>query len=209
MPIKSKKRVAKKVVKRTKPKTRKTAAAKGATRKKVSKTMGARKRTVAPMTSETFGKAESLSLSPQLSLNLTSGKSMCLSDLKGKKVVLYFYPKDNTPGCTLEGRDFARLYESFRKQNVEVLGVSKDDITSHEKFKEKCEFPFELVADTDEKLCRAFDVIKMKNMYGRKFMGIERSTFVLDEHGHLQKAWRKVSVNGHADEVLQFVQQGK
>lgn len=135
----------------------------------------------------------------------TSGRKFQLSDYKGKKVVLYFYPKDDTPGCTLEGKDFARLYEEFRKAGAEVFGVSRDSLPSHEKFKSKMEFPFELLSDAEETACEELDVIKMKNMYGKKVRGIERSTFVFDEKGKLLKDWRKVKVEGHAEEVLAFI----
>lgn len=138
-------------------------------------------------------------------LPATSGKSVSLAALKGKKVVLYFYPKDNTPGCTLEGHDFKRLYSSFQKAGAEVIGVSKDSLKSHENFKTKCGFPFELISDENETLCRIFDVIQLKKLYGREFQGIERSTFVVDGSGQLAQAWRKVKVNGHAQEVLEFV----
>lgn len=127
-------------------------------------------------------------------------------ELKGKIVVLYFYPKDNTPGCTLEGRDFAKLYPAFRKLGAEVLGVSRDSLRSHEGFREKCSFPFHLIADEDESLCRAFDVMQMKKLYGREFRGVERSTFVISADGRLARAWRKVKVDGHARAVLEFVE---
>lgn len=142
---------------------------------------------------------------PNLTLGATSGKDVSLSDLKGKKVVLYFYPKDNTPGCTLEGQDFKRLHTQFKKAGCEVFGISRDSLKSHESFKEKCGFPFELLVDVDEKLCAHFKVVVMKNMYGRKYEGIERSTYVVDVDGTVVKEWRKVKVTGHADEVLEFV----
>lgn len=135
----------------------------------------------------------------------TNGEQVQLSKLKGKKVVLYFYPKDNTPGCTKEGEAFRDEYKKFQKMGVEVFGVSKDSISAHEKFKEKFKFPFELISDPDEDLCNQFEVIKEKNMYGRKYMGIERSTFLLDENGKLLKEWRKVKVPGHVKEVLEYV----
>lgn len=135
----------------------------------------------------------------------TGDQTIRLKDLRGKKVVIYFYPKDSTPGCTTEGQDFRDLYAKFRRQNAVVLGVSRDSIASHEKFKAKHEFPFELLSDADEALCRQFDVIKEKSLYGRKFMGIERSTFLIDEAGKLRAEWRKVSVKGHAQEVLDAV----
>ena len=139
------------------------------------------------------------------SLPATGGGTFRLSDARGKKLVLYFYPKDNTPGCTLEGSDFRDRYKEFRRAGAEVLGVSRDTVKSHEGFKAKMKFPFELLADEDEKLCAQFGVIKMKNMYGRKVRGIERSTFVLDAGGVLAREWRGVKVAGHAEEVLGFV----
>ena len=135
----------------------------------------------------------------------TGDKTVRLKDLRGKKVVLYFYPKDNTPGCTTEGQDFRDLYAKFKRQNAIVFGVSRDSLASHEKFKAKQGFPFDLLSDPDEKLCRHFDVIKEKMLYGRKFMGIERSTFLIDEDGKLRAEWRKVKVKNHAQEVLDSV----
>ena len=135
----------------------------------------------------------------------TGDKTIELKDLRGKKVVIWFYPKDATPGCTTEGQNFRDLHAKFQRQNTVILGVSKDSIASHEKFKEKQEFPFDLISDPDEKLCQQFDVIKEKTLYGRKFMGIERSTFLIDEDGKLRKEWRKVKVKGHAAEVLESV----
>lgn len=132
----------------------------------------------------------------------TGEQTIRLKDLRGKKVVLYFYPKDSTPGCTTEGQDFRDLHAKFRRTNTVILGVSRDSLASHEKFKAKHEFPFELLSDADEKLCSQFDVIKEKNMYGRKVLGIERSTFLIDEDGKLREEWRKVKVKGHAEEVL-------
>ena len=132
----------------------------------------------------------------------TGNQTIQLKSLRGKKVVIYFYPKDATPGCTTEGQDFRDLHTKFKRQNTVILGVSRDSVASHEKFKAKQEFPFDLLSDPDEKLCKQFDVIKEKSLYGRKFMGIERSTFLIDENGKLRKEWRKVRVKGHADEVL-------
>lgn len=126
-------------------------------------------------------------------------------DLKGHKTVLYFYPKDDTPGCTLEGQQFSKLKAQFDKLNTVVLGVSKDSSTSHDKFICKFGFSIDLLSDENEKLCKIFDVIKMKNMYGRKYLGIERSTFVLDEKLNVIKEMRKVSPDGHAKEILDFV----
>lgn len=142
---------------------------------------------------------------PAFSAAATSDRKIRLADFKGSKLVIYFYPKDATPGCTLEGQDFRDQYRKFRAHNTYVLGVSRDSIASHEKFRDKQEFPFDLLADEDEKLCMLFDVIKQKNMYGRKMLGIERSTFLIDESGILRKEWRKVKVKGHVDEVLEAV----
>ena len=136
----------------------------------------------------------------------TSNNTAALSTLKGKKVVLYFYPKDSTPGCTTEGQDFRDLYKKFTKANTIIFGVSRDSLLSHEKFKENQSFPFELISDQNEKICKQYDVIKEKNMYGRKYMGIDRSTFLINENGKLIKEWRKVKVKGHAEEVLKEVE---
>jgi peroxiredoxin Q/BCP len=135
----------------------------------------------------------------------TGDKTIRLKDLRGQHVVIYFYPKDSTPGCTLEGQDFRDLHTRFRRQKTVILGVSRDSIASHEKFRAKQKFPFDLLSDPDEKLCRQFDVIREKNMYGRKVMGIERSTFLIDASGRLRREWRKVKVKGHAAEVLEAV----
>jgi thioredoxin-dependent peroxiredoxin len=142
---------------------------------------------------------------PGFQAEATSGKTIRLEDFKGKTLVLYFYPKDSTPGCTLEGQDFARLLGGFKKANSVVVGVSRDSLSSHEKFREKCGFPFELIADTDGELCGLFDVIQMKKLYGRSFEGIERSTFVISQDGRIAREWRKVKVDGHAQEVLDAV----
>ena len=139
---------------------------------------------------------------PDLVVQATDDQGFRLSELRGRNVVLYFYPKDNTPGCTTEGQDFRDHYEEFEKLNTVVLGVSRDDLKSHESFKSKQCFPFDLIADTDEELCQAFDVIKEKNLYGKKSMGIERSTFLIDEQGVLRREYRKVKVDGHVLAVL-------
>ena len=144
-------------------------------------------------------------LIPDLTVATTKDAELSLRSLKGKKLVLYFYPKDNTPGCTTEGQNFRDLYGEFQKASAEILGVSRESIKSHQNFINKHEFPFDLISDPDEVLCNAFDVIKEKNMYGRKYMGIERSTFVFDAKGKLQHEIRKVKVKGHADEVLELV----
>jgi peroxiredoxin Q/BCP len=142
---------------------------------------------------------------PDFSIPATGDATFRLSDHKGHPVVLYFYPKDNTPGCTVEGADFRDRHKQFAKLAAVVAGISRDTIKSHEGFSAKMEFPFPLLADTDEKVCTLFGVIKMKNMYGKKVRGIERSTFVVDGNGVLVKEWRGVRVPGHADEVLAFV----
>ncbi|MBM4208259.1 MAG: peroxiredoxin [Gammaproteobacteria bacterium] len=129
-----------------------------------------------------------------------------LTDFKGKLLVLYFYPKDSTPGCTQQGQDFRDHYDEFKTLNAEIIGVSRDSLKSHINFKTKQQFPFELIADTDEALCRHYQVIKMKNMYGKQVLGIERSTFLIDPNGELVREWRKVSVKGHWQEVLQDLQ---
>ena len=135
----------------------------------------------------------------------TGDREIRLKDLRGQNVVLYFYPKDSTPGCTTEGQDFRDLHRKFRRRKTHILGVSRDSLASHEKFKAKQQFPFELLSDPDEKLCRQFDVIQEKTLYGRKFMGVERSTFLIDAAGKLRREWRKVKVKGHAQEVLDTV----
>ena len=135
-----------------------------------------------------------------------TGGDVRLSALKGRKVVLYFYPKDNTPGCTNQGSDFRDRHDAFVEAGAVVLGASRDSLRSHEGFKAKLGLPFELVSDPDEALCAQFDVIKMKNMYGKQVRGIERSTFVIDAAGKLAREWRGVKVPGHVDEVLEFVQ---
>ena len=135
----------------------------------------------------------------------TGDQQLRLKDLRGKNVVLYFYPKDSTPGCTTEGRDFSALHSKFKRANTVILGVSRDSVASHEKFKEKQGFPFDLLSDPDERLCKQFDVIHEKSLYGRKFMGVVRSTFLIDAEGKLRQEWRKVKVKGHAEEVLEAV----
>lgn len=142
---------------------------------------------------------------PDFSAPSTSGKTFRLSALNGHPLVLYFYPKDNTPGCTEEGRQFASLYDQFRKIKCEIYGISRDSLRSHENFRAKLEYPFDLLSDEDERVCNMFGVIKMKNMYGRQVRGIERSTFVIDAAGVVAREWRGVKVQGHASEVLEFV----
>ena len=135
----------------------------------------------------------------------TNENEFNLKDFQDGFIVLYFYPKDNTPGCTQEGIDFSTNYRKFKNLNTEIIGISKDDIKSHENFKKKYKYKFDLISDEDEKICKMFDVIKEKNMYGKKYMGIERSTFIVDKKGKLLKEWRKVKVKGHVEEVLKFI----
>jgi peroxiredoxin Q/BCP len=142
---------------------------------------------------------------PDFRLPATGDKTVSLADFSGQRVVLYFYPKDSTPGCTTEGQDFRDRINTFRRRNTAVLGISRDSVKSHENFRTKQQFPFDLLSDSDEKVCRLFDVIREKNMYGRKVMGIERSTFLIDENGVLRNEWRKVKVAGHVEEVLEAI----
>jgi peroxiredoxin Q/BCP len=144
---------------------------------------------------------------PEFSLPATGGDTWKLSEAAGRKLIIYFYPRDNTSGCTSEGMAFRDLYPQFRRAKADIVGVSTDTLASHEKFKAKFEFPFELLADEERKACRLFDVIREKSMYGRKFMGVVRSTFLLDEKGVLRREWRKVKVNGHAEAVLDAVRE--
>jgi peroxiredoxin Q/BCP len=139
---------------------------------------------------------------PAFSRPAGGGKPWKSADAAGKKLVIYFYPKDNTSGCTKEGEAFRDLYPAFKKAGVQVVGVSPDSVASHQKFSEKFSFPFELLADEDRSLCALFDVYKEKSMYGRKYMGVERSTFLVDAEGVLRQEWRKVKVPGHAEAVL-------
>ena len=142
---------------------------------------------------------------PDVTLLLTGDRSAKLSDYRGKPLVLYFYPKASTPGCTQEGLDFSAAIAKFRRQSCVILGASRDSLKAQENFKAKQGFPFDLVSDKEEDLCKAFDVIKMKNMYGRQVRGIERSTFVIDAQGVLRQEWRGVKVKGHVDQVLEAV----
>ena len=144
---------------------------------------------------------------PAFSLPATGDREISLADCKGKNLVLYFYPRDSTPGCTTEGQDFRDKIHTFRRRNTMILGVSRDSLKSHENFRAKHKFPFDLLSDADEKLCRMFDVIKEKNMYGRKVMGIERSTFLIDDKGVLRREWRKVKVPGHVEEILEAIRE--
>lgn len=142
---------------------------------------------------------------PNLSLPSTGGKKINLKALKGQIVILYFYPKDATPGCTQEGKDFSHLYKNIKNQGGEVFGVSKDSVTSHEKFKEKQKYPFDLISDEEGNLCRAFDVLKQKSLFGKTYEGIIRSTFVISSDSIIKKEWRNVTVKNHAQEVFDFI----
>jgi len=142
---------------------------------------------------------------PSFSLEGTSGLNFLSTDYYDKKIILYFYPKDSTPGCTNEGIDFTFAYDQFKALNVEIFGVSRDSIKSHENFKKKYSFPFDLLSDPDEIACNFFGVIKMKNMYGKMVKGIERSTFLINENGELIQEWRGVKVDGHIQEILEFL----
>lgn len=139
-------------------------------------------------------------------LPATGGKTFQLSDHAGKYLVIYFYPKDSTPGCTTQGIQFRDAYSEFQALNTEIFGISRDSLKSHENFKAKFSFPFELLSDSEEVACSLFGVIKMKNMYGKQVRGIERSTFIIDKEGKLVKEWRGVKADGHAAEVLSFIQ---
>ncbi|WP_223470708.1 MULTISPECIES: peroxiredoxin [unclassified Pseudomonas] len=136
----------------------------------------------------------------------TSGQTVSLAALKGKQVVIYFYPKDSTPGCTTEGQGFRDQHAQFQAANTEVFGVSRDSLKSHENFKCKQEFPFELISDKDEAVCQLFDVIKLKKLYGKEYLGVDRSTFLIDKNGVLRQEWRGVKVPGHVDAVLAAAQ---
>ncbi|MEH6628118.1 MAG: peroxiredoxin [Motiliproteus sp.] len=144
---------------------------------------------------------------PDFTAQATSDTTVQLSALKGRQVVIYFYPKDSTPGCTTEGQNFRDLYPAFGDTNTIVFGISRDKIRAHENFKAKQAFPFELISDPEEKICNLFDVIKLKKLYGKEYMGIERSTFLIDKEGVLRKEWRKIKLKGHVEEVLQAAQE--
>jgi len=138
-------------------------------------------------------------------LPATGGRNLSIQSFRGSPLAVYFYPRDNTPGCTREGQDFRDRHDAFKSAGCAIVGVSRDSLKTHENFAAKHEFPFPLISDADETLCRLFDVIKEKNMYGKKVMGIERSTFLLDADGKIAREWRKVKVPGHVDEVLDAV----
>jgi peroxiredoxin Q/BCP len=142
---------------------------------------------------------------PSFKAEATNNQTLSNASFVGKNLVVYFFPKDSTPGCTIEGQEFRDNYKEFKKMNTEILGVSRESIKSHENFKLKQNFPFELLSDPDEKVCKAFDVMKLKSMYGREYMGVDRSTFIIDEKGKIQTEWRGVKVKGHVQEVLEAV----
>jgi peroxiredoxin Q/BCP len=143
---------------------------------------------------------------PDFTAPATSNQQVTLSELKGNQVVMYFYPKDSTPGCTTEGQDFRDLFAAFRDAGTLIFGVSRDSLKAHENFRSKQSFPFELISDKDETVCQLFDVIKLKKLYGKEYLGIDRSTFLIDSSGILRREWRGVKVAGHAAEVLQAAQ---
>ena len=144
---------------------------------------------------------------PKFMADATSDKTISNNTFHDQNFVIYFYPKDSTPGCTTEGKEFRDSYKKFKKLNTEILGVSRESIKSHENFKSKQNFPFELLSDPDEKVCKAFDVMKLKSMYGREYMGVDRSTFIVDKKGKIVKEWRGVKVKGHVAEVLDAVEE--
>jgi peroxiredoxin Q/BCP len=152
------------------------------------------------MSAPTIGKK-----APAFNLPATGKQTLALKEFKGKNLVLYFYPKDSTPSCTTEGQEFRTLYPEFQRLNTEILGVSRDSLKAHENFRARQEFPFDLLSDQHEQLCQLYDVIKEKNMYGKKVLGIERSTFLIDATGVLRQEWRKVKAAGHAAAVLEAV----
>ena len=142
---------------------------------------------------------------PKFKAECTSELNLSNEDFIGKNLVIYFYPKDSTPGCTTEGQEFRDNFKSFQKLNTEILGVSRDSVKSHENFKSKQSFPFELLSDPEEKVCKAFNVMKLKSMYGREYIGVDRSTFLISTNGVVLKEWRSVKVKGHVDDVLSSV----
>ncbi len=150
--------------------------------------------------------AKGLTAAPLFTLPSNTGEAVSLADMLGRKVVLYFYPKDNTPGCTLETHDFSNHYARFTALNTEVFGISRDSVNSHKSFAKKCALPFQLLADVDGTVCEKYGVLKQKNMFGRKYIGIERTTFLVDEEGLIHRVWNDVSVLGHAKAVLACVE---
>ncbi len=173
--------------------------------KALGKSRAAKSKTTKRKTATKSKPVVSVKALPNLEVETTGGRRLQLSSLKGKNVVLYFYPKDDTPGCTTEGCDLRDHYGELQRLDTVVLGVSRDDLGSHERFKAKFNFPFELITDPEEKLCRALGVIQQKSLYGRTYMGIDRSTFIFDKAGALRKEFRSVKVAGHIDEILQEV----
>jgi thioredoxin-dependent peroxiredoxin len=191
---------------RAKPKTRSKARPRTTARKKTARKTTVRKSAAKqPVRVKKSPAAGIPTKLPNFEVITTSGQRLRLSELKGKPLVLYFYPKDDTPGCTTEGCDIRDNWDAFLGLDVTVLGVSRDSLGSHEKFKEKFRFPFELVSDPDEALCRAFDVMRMKSLYGRTYLGVDRSTFIFDRDGRLHREYRSVKVPGHIAEVLQIL----
>jgi peroxiredoxin Q/BCP len=144
---------------------------------------------------------------PKFRAECTNNKILSNDDFVGKNLIIYFYPKDSTPGCTTEGQEFRDKYKIFKKHNTDIIGISRDSIKSHENFKLKQSFPFELLSDSDEKVCKAFDVMKLKSMYGREYIGVDRSTFIINENGKVVREWRSVKVKGHVDEVLEAIKE--
>ncbi len=195
----AKKKTAKKITKKTAKKATK-AVAKKPVKKSVKKTAQ-----TSPKTSKVPSSLKIGDKVPDFSLPSTTGEDFVLSHLQGRKVVLYFYPKDSTPGCTIEGHDFSNLQQEFNRKNAVVFGISRDSIKSHCNFRDKQSYKIHLLSDESEKACGIFSVIKEKNMYGKMVLGIERSTFVIDENGVLSHEWRKVQVENHAKEVLNSI----
>jgi peroxiredoxin Q/BCP len=144
---------------------------------------------------------------PKFTAQGTSNTTLNSAEFLGRNLVIYFYPKDSTPGCTTEGQDFRDNYKEFKKYNTEIIGVSRDTIKSHENFKSKQSFPFELLSDPDEKVCNSFDVMKLKSMYGKEYIGVDRCTFLINTDGKIIKEWRSVKVKGHVEEVLSMVKE--
>jgi peroxiredoxin Q/BCP len=198
----AKKKVKKKIKTKTQPKTK---GKRPAVRPKKAKT--ARRKPVKrkPTAATATLPANTPATLPDIEVATTGGGRLRLSDLRGRNVILYFYPKDDTPGCTTESCDLRDRYTTLGEANATVLGVSRDSLDSHEQFKRKYNLPFELIADTDETLCRTFGVMREKTNYGRTYMGVERSTFIFDKAGNLRKEYRGVQVPGHADQVLEEV----
>jgi peroxiredoxin Q/BCP len=186
---------------------KKTAPKKSAPKKSVpKKSAAARRPATAPVSAPSAERVRIDQPVAEFTAPATGGSPWRLQDARGRKLVLYFYPRDNTPGCTLEGQQFAALAPQFAAAGVTLLGISRDSIASHEKFREQMQFPFDLLSDGGEAICRQFDVIREKNLYGRRVLGIERSTFLLDAAGVLRREWRGVKVDGHAQEVLTAAQ---